>query len=130
MLFSFEEAQGRIPSQLDKIIDLLKEAGEEGVTSKQLSEIGLRYGARISDLYKLGYKIELVHLNKGLYKYILRSTPSEVKIFQNAEEIILQTILLDYPDGITAWQLKDLLEENGFHIRRNSGWFVDRMKIN
>ena len=55
---SYDEAQNRIPSQIEKIVSRLREAGEDGVTSADLSEICLRYGARLSELYMRGYRIE------------------------------------------------------------------------
>ena len=55
---SYNEAKERIPSQIEKIINLLKESGEEGATNIQLSNISLKYATRISELRSKGYEIE------------------------------------------------------------------------
>jgi hypothetical protein len=129
-LHSYDEAQGRIPNQKEKIINALKDAGENGLTNSQLNKICYRYGARLSELYEKGYEIEIEAKEKGVYKYILKKTPSEEKFFPNANEEIFETVKKDYDDQISSTQLKFLLQKKGFNIHRKYGWYKNNMKIN
>lgn len=119
---SYEEAKERIPSQLEKILNRLKKAGEEGVTNSELSRISLQYSARLMELRLKGYVIETIPLKNGVYKYILRKMSSEI-YYTNATDDILMTIKHDYDNAISSEELKALLIEKYFNIQRKSGWF-------
>ena len=106
---SYEEAKERIPSQLEKILNRLKEAGEEGVTNSELSRISLQYSARLMELRLKGYVIETIPLKNGVYKYILRKMSSEI-YYTNATDDILMTIKHDYDNAISSEELKALLD--------------------
>jgi len=128
---SFDEALKRIPSQEEKIINLLKEAHEEGVTNVELAKISLKYDARISDLRRKGYIIETIHMGKGIYKYILRKIPSDDHYFKNATDETLLIIKDEYEGGwIHFTQLARLLDDKYFHITRRSGWYKQQKRIN
>lgn len=120
---SYREAQERIPSQIEKIVNLLKEAGEEGVTNVALSAISFKYDARLSELRSKGYEIETVYDGKGIYRYILRKIPADNKFHRNATEEILQLVDEKFEGLITTDQLKALLDFKYFHITRKSGWY-------
>lgn len=119
---SYEEAKERIPTQMEKIINLLKAAGEEGVTNTELSTISLQYSSRISELYMAGYITETIPIKDGLYKYVLKKVvpPFDIK---SATDEILTAIQKDYGNRITSEELKALLDEKYFNIHRRSGWY-------
>lgn len=121
-MFSYEEAQERIPSQLERILQALRNAGPDGVTNIELNKICLKYDARISDLRRKGYVIRTESLGKGVYKYYLIKTPSQDYIFPKAQE---QTILavLDTWGIDTALWFEDYLKEQHFKVSRNHGWY-------
>lgn len=128
MSFSLEEAKERIPSQREKIVNKLKEAGEKGVTNKELNNISLKYCARISELHSQGYVIDCKHVKNGLYKYILRKIPSEIRQFSNATDEILQIVEHQFQGLISTSQLRNLLIMKHFHITRKSNWFKQHIK--
>ena len=130
-MFSYNEAQTRIPSQKEKIINMLKEAGENGVTNIELSKISLRYNARISELIMSGYIIENTQVKKGVYKYVLKGIKSNVKSYLHATDEILMIVENDYKDRISSAELKNLLEEKDFTITRKANWYKNNLrKIN
>ncbi len=119
---SFEEAKGRIPSQIEKIITLLKNAGEEGVTNTELSKISLQYSARLMELRLKGFVIETIAIKNGVYKYVLKKMADEI-YYTNATDDILMMIKHDYQDAISSEQLRALLIKKYFNIQRKAGWF-------
>jgi len=126
---TYFEARQRIPSQAERIINLLKEAGADGVTNHQLSKISLKYDSRISELRMRGYEIETTHEKKGVYRYFLIKTPSIDTIYLNATDEILMIIDTDFGGNVQSKELKSLLELMHFHITRKSGWYKHQMKI-
>jgi hypothetical protein len=124
---TYFEARQRIPSQSERIINLLKEAGADGVTNHQLSKISLKYDSRISELRMRGYEIETTHEKKGVYRYFLIKTPSIDTIYLNATDEILMIIDTDFGGNIQSKELKSLLELMYFHITRKSGWYKHQL---
>lgn len=119
---SYEDAKQRIPSQKEKIINLLRDAGEEGVLNTELVKHCIRFNARISELYAEGYKINVEHLGKGMYKYVLISEPKRRhEIPKSALEIVLNEIHEKYQGKIEAQDLQRILAFNNFHIVRKPG---------
>lgn len=47
-------------TQADRILELLRQAGEQGVSNRQLNGIAFRYSARIKDLRDKGHHIKAV----------------------------------------------------------------------
>lgn len=127
---NYFDARQRIPSQTERMIKLLRESGEEGVANHELSKISLKYDSRISELRMRGYEIETTHEKKGVYKYILKKTPSTDSMFLNATDEILMIIDTDFGGNIQSKELKSLLELMHFHITRKSGWYKHQQKIN
>lgn len=125
---SYFEAQTRIPTQKEKIVSILREAGDEGITNAELAKVCLRYGARLQELYKEGYEITLEHLNNGLYKYILKKVPGGIYYFPNAEDEIFDAIDGEQ-NNVSKERLKELLEEHDFYIIRKPGWFKRKMNL-
>lgn len=123
----------RIPSQREKIIKALKDAGAEGVTNTELVRICLRYGARLQELYKMGYLITHEAIKdengeNGVYKYVLLKEPSTIEYHNNAAEEIFFEIRNFYEDGITSGELKMLLEYKFFYIIRKPNWYKNRLQ--
>ena len=127
---TYFKARERIPSQTERMIKLLREAGEDGVTNHALSRISLKYDSRISELRMRGYEIETSHEKKGVYKYILKKAPSTDSLYLNATDEILMLIDTDFGGTIQSKELKSLLELMHFHITRKSGWYKHQKKIN
>jgi hypothetical protein len=128
MFESFHEAQKRIPTQRLKIIDRLREAGEDGLTTAQLNQICFRYGARLAELYKEGYVITKEALTDGLYKYILKAVPGDIKYFANAEDQFLATVAERFNKELAA-ELADMLMGYDFKIVRNPGWYQRKFDL-
>lgn len=127
---TYFDARQRIPSQTERIIKLLREAGEDGVTNHALSKISLKYDSRISELRMRGYEIETTHEKKGVYRYVLIKAPSIDTIYLNATDEILMLIDTDFGGNIQSKELKSLLDLMHFHITRKSGWYKHQKKIN
>ncbi len=122
-MHSYEEALERIPTQIERIIDLLKDAGAEGVTNTELSQISLKYDARISDLRRKGFVIDVISEGGGVYRYFLIKTPSQDYLFKKAQDEVIEIIVSKYRNSISAYQLLELLDEKDFHIIRKTGWY-------
>ena len=58
-------------TQCQRILKELKTMRSRGMGSIELSWICLRYGSRIFDLRKQGYKIETRRMSDGNFRYIL-----------------------------------------------------------
>ena len=92
----YDETLKRIPSQIEKIINLLKESGEEGATNIALCAISFKYDARLSELRRKGYEIETLYDGKGIFRYVLKKIPADNKFYMNAT------------DEILLWMMKNL----------------------
>jgi hypothetical protein len=125
---SFDEAMKRIPSQSEKIINLLKEALDEGVTNVELAEITFKYDARISELRMKGYIIDTIYVGKSVYKYVLKKIPSDHYNFRNATDEVLLNMYDEFGEEVSTF-LAALLEDKGFHITRKSGWYKHNRNI-
>nr|WP_145401603.1 hypothetical protein [Paenibacillus xylanexedens] len=109
----------RTESQRDKIVSALKRAGVSGVTNVELNKIALRYNARIQELYVRGYKIHSEELDGGVTKYILISEPTEpFKKPDKAVDILISDIESKYNGNISARELNEYLDTQGFTVRR------------
>jgi hypothetical protein len=119
----------RLLTQKQKIINALKDAGEDGMTNAELSKISLRYGGHIGNLYREGYKIKKYNLDGGLYKYVFVSEPSTIKFFRNAQEEIIEDMGDIFGDSVSD-ELKNLLDTKHFHIVRRNGWYLQDQEQN
>ena len=125
-MFSYEEAQERIPSQLEKIVQKLKEAAPDGVTNADLNKICFKYDSRISDLRRKGYVIKTERIGKGVYKYYLIKTPSQDYIFQNAQDEMLLAVNDNLGFEAALW-FEDYLKTQHFKVSRNHGWYENHV---
>ena len=61
---------GRLENQCKRILALLKQRGNQGVTNRELASYALKYTSRISDLRDSGHDIRCQQEgNGGLYRY-------------------------------------------------------------
>jgi hypothetical protein len=61
---------GRLETQCRKILALLKERGNKGVTNAELSRMALKYTSRISDLRDAGHDVRCFQEgDSGLFRY-------------------------------------------------------------
>jgi hypothetical protein len=121
----YQDALNRIPTQQQKILDLLRDAGEQGITNKELSNVSLQYSARIHELRKAGCIIDhdKTEVN-GVYRYYLRKLPATVKFFDSAENEFLNRIEKKY--GLSL-EIKEDLTELNFHVKRRANWYKENM---
>lgn len=112
----------RIPSQIEKILKMLKDAGEDGVTNIELATVSFKYDARISELRMKGYEIETQYVGKSIYKYILKKIPSNYYDFSSATDEIIMDLYDEFGDVVSTY-FADQLEKKHFHVTRKSGWY-------
>jgi predicted transcriptional regulator len=116
-------ARDRFQSQNEKIINFLRERGEEGATNFELSKISLNYTSRLSFLNKQGHVIETLQTDKkGVFKYVLKKLSSEIKYHPKAIEDVLWKID-EYGGKIDTDDFKNILDETGCVVYRKHGYF-------
>ncbi len=118
----------RIMTQRQKIIQMLIDAGDEGVTNTEMNKISLRYGGHINELYRQGYKIKKMNLGGGIYRYWLLSIPSQIKIPENAHDIFLDEVEKKGDEEMSAL-CSEIFEELFFHTVRKNGWYIREMEL-
>lgn len=70
-------------TQCERMLQMLREAGDAGVTSRQFVETGsgiFKYTNRISDLRRQGYMIEAIRVKDSLYRYVLVREPLRIVV--------------------------------------------------
>ena len=68
------------PSQGRRIITALKHAGNNGITSRDLINMGIfKYSSRIAELRKDGWIIVATHIKDSLWKYNIIEEHEEVE---------------------------------------------------
>ncbi|ASA22673.1 hypothetical protein [Paenibacillus donghaensis] len=118
------ETKVRTESQRLKILNLLRSAGNSGVTNVDLVKVALRYSARIQEMYVAGYEINVEELAGGLTKYILVSEPETKKSKPDkALNVLIDEIKNKYNGIVSVEQLIEELDNNNFTVRRNIGTF-------
>ncbi len=58
-------------TQCEKILQLLEERGGQGVSNIELNEICFRYGGRLFDLRREGYRIRTTHVKGPVFRFTL-----------------------------------------------------------
>lgn len=109
-------------NQREEIVNKLKKAGKKGVLNTELVKIGIGYRTRVSELYKLGYRIDCSYVNKSIVRYTLiaEPKPDHEADMRNALDIISEDI--DKLRGfVKKEELIALLEHYNFHIVRKNG---------
>lgn len=109
-------------SQREAIVNKLKKAGKKGVLNTELVKIGIGYRTRVSELYKLGYRIDCSYVGKSVCRYTLIQEPEVERDMdmRNAIDIISEDI--DKLRGfVKKEELIALMDHHGFHIVRKNG---------
>lgn len=120
---SYTEAQERIPSLRQQILNSLIESGEKGVTNLQLQDICVRWHSRMGELYAQGYKIDVECEGDGVYRYILKEQPEKILKPKKAMDIFIETIKDSYKDNINLDTLLHILNENNLSVVRKCGTY-------
>ena len=121
------ETRKRLATQREKIIQLLIDAGEDGVTNTEMATVSLRYGGHINEMYRQGYKIKKLGLGGGVFRYWLLSIPSQIKIPENAHDIFMDEVERRLGADISA-EISEIHEDLYFHTVRRNGWYLREME--
>ncbi|AYP68290.1 hypothetical protein PQE75_gp189 [Bacillus phage vB_BcoS-136] len=88
-----KKEEARIEKKQVQILNALRNAGNNGITNVELSEIALRYGGYLGKLYEQGYKIDRESVGeKGVHKYILVSEPQTILVREKAMDKLLSAV--------------------------------------
>ncbi|BCW78299.1 helix-turn-helix domain-containing protein [Arthrobacter sp. NicSoilC5] len=60
-----------MPTQKERILDLLEERGQQGVLNIELNEICFRYGGRLHELRQEGYRIRTTQVKGPVFRFTL-----------------------------------------------------------
>lgn len=115
----YEDAKGRMPSQKSKILNLLRESKEFGVTNTELNVISFRYSDRLYQLKLEGYEIRVENNSGGLCTYYLISEPTRTPNKpKKGIDLLLDEIDSRYKGCVTTYELHSLLEELNLNLVR------------
>lgn len=121
---SYDDALKRIPSQKQKIVQLLQERGEAGATNSELVQICLQYNSRLSELNREGYVIETIHVKEGLYKYVLHKKPGGIIYYADAISDVVNAAYIESNDGwIRIDRFLGIMEEHVCKMVRKPGYY-------
>jgi hypothetical protein len=112
------EARKRMPTQKELMVLAMIEAGKDGVTNKDLSKISRCYTARLSELYAVGYEVDVTYLGRGLYKYVLIKSPDRQKTPVKQIDVLVDTINDVFNGEVTREELAFLIEELNIDVAR------------
>lgn len=115
------EIKKKRQSQLSLIIEMLKEAGEKGITNIAFKEITASLGARMSDLHAKGYVISSTHIGNGIYRYVLVKEPVQSMLKPKRAIEVLLSKIEENGGTVTSTQLVELLKKNDLLISRHNG---------
>ena len=62
-------------SQRGRILELLRERGTAGVSNVELNGIAFRYGGRLFELRKLGFRIRTIRTGDFVFRFVLEGEP-------------------------------------------------------
>ena len=74
------------PAQRERILSLLRSRGASGATNIELNAIAFRYGGRIHELRRMGYRIEPLRESENLFRFVLISEPENPKPISNFQQ--------------------------------------------
>lgn len=111
--------KARRNSHRAKILNMLRNAGKKGVLNTEMSQVALRYGGTLGELYSRGYEIEKTNVGNGVYKYTLISEPkTEIVEHAKAKDILID--MVNSLGEIDGEELSWLLDELGFDVKRKA----------
>ena len=117
----------RLATQREKIIQMLIDAGDDGVTNIEMSFVSLRYGGHINELYRQGYKIKKMNLGGGVFRYWLISRPSQIRIPENAHDIFMNEVERRCGEEMSA-EVSEIFDDLYFHTVRKNGWYLRELE--
>lgn len=110
--------------QKQKILNMLRNAGKQGVLNTSLVNLCIGYRSRIAEMYQAGYKIEVEHIEKGVCRYTLISEPDvEIENNPSALDMLVNTINNDFNGVVSTHELSLILKDSNFNVVRKSGSF-------
>lgn len=121
------ETWKRLATQREKIIQMLIDAGDEGVTNVEMAVVSLRYGGHINEMYRQGYKMKKMNLGSGVFRYWLISRPSQIKIPENAHDLFMDEVEKRLGADISA-EISEIHDDLYFHTVRKNGWYLREME--
>lgn len=120
---SYSEAQTRIPSQRQIILNKLIEVDNRGITNTQLQSICIRWSVRLQELYELGYVIDNVSEGEGVYRYTLISCPETPHTKQGkALDVFLGKLYDMYGEDMCS-SVADVIADCNFNVTRKIGYY-------
>lgn len=109
-------------SQREIILEMLRGAGENGVTNTTFQKVSIRWDARIRELYQEGFEIKAEEVKGGVWKYTLLQEPLfPLPKPKHAMEILLEEIEKKYGGSISSAELKKLIMKKRMNVVRAFG---------
>lgn len=114
----FEEAKERAPKVKEKVLSMLLEGGEQGVTNDKLNSISMRFADSIYRLRLDGHDIEVENLGQGVVKYMLKDTPLKKIDYEKGIEVVKREIAENFDGTVTVEQLLEVFDKHRLNITR------------
>lgn len=77
-------------NQREKILKMLEDAGDEGVTNLALNTVAYRYGGRLFELRQDGYRIRSSHVKGSVWRFTLlpqdKANPGSMQVAAELDE--------------------------------------------
>ncbi|MCA1064421.1 hypothetical protein QTG56_22660 (plasmid) [Rossellomorea sp. AcN35-11] len=111
-------------NQRDKVLELLRTAGENGVPNTRFKEVSIRWDARVRELYQEGYKIKVEPMNeKGVFLYTLLEEPAKkLGKPKHALDVLIAEINKQHKGVITSEDLAELVRKKRLNVVRAFGY--------
>lgn len=118
---TYEELKKRKPTQKQRMLQMLRDAGDKGVKNIDFTRISIRYGGMLGEFYKEGYKIDTIPLDGGVVKYILCEEPTaEFKKKKDAKDAFFDSIKEKFGLEL-ANELDSIMEKINVNLRYKAG---------
>ncbi|MFQ3543683.1 hypothetical protein Q7A53_06325 [Halobacillus rhizosphaerae] len=118
----YKEAMDRKPTQKQKILEVLRQAGEKGVLNTELVQIAIGYRSRIAEMYQVGYRIDVENIDRGVCRYTLKHEPDlEQTNKPSAIQLLITEINKKHSGNVNSKELMSILSSNNFNVVRKSG---------
>lgn len=120
---TFEGVERTVP-QRTRLLTALRKAGKNGLTSIELSEISLRWNARLGELNKMGYRIASESLGDGIWNYVLIHEPAAISPPPpRALDVLTREVEGKFGGKVTTGQLLHILQTNRLQVGHKAGTF-------
>ena len=60
------------PAYRQRILALLRERGPAGITNIELNRCAMRFGTRLYELRRMGFRIETIRESESVFRFVLR----------------------------------------------------------